>query len=364
MEAYHAIIQPFGDNNSISGTAVVIVTSTGNANTNAGNLFYGGSITGLEPNLSSIDVDGCTAKNGCGVHIHSGKGCEDLLAQEGHYYDADYDSNGMGDPWTTAQYSSDGEGSAVFGGFVDVGGMKVDDLVGRAFVGKWFVCFSSIIVYLFIFLISASQLSSLVASLLLSDLLSKNLKTVHAEDGSRIGCGLLQETTMNQQKATLAGFKQSGEVYTVNAGDDAICFVGHASGLSSNSLCQPDIIGNSCGVHIHSGGACDSKEVQGGHWYQSTNNGVGETGDPWKLVGYPTTDSSGDATFGDCIATGYPALDAQSKPFIVHEQNGGRAICGILESYTGEPIDNGSNLASPMVGLGSILCFVLTLWWR
>mmetsp|Transcript_35314 Transcript_35314/g.63626 ORF Transcript_35314/g.63626 Transcript_35314/m.63626 type:complete len:322 (+) Transcript_35314:47-1012(+) len=321
MEAYHAIIQPFDDNNSISGTAVVIVTSTGNANTNAGNLFYGGSITGLEPNLSSIDVDGCTAKNGCGVHIHSGKGCEDLLAQEGHYYDADYDSNGMGDPWTTAQYSSDGEGSAVFGGFVDVGGMKVDDLVGRAFV-------------------------------------------VHAEDGSRIGCGLLQETTMNQQKATLAGFKQSGEVYTVNAGDDAICFVGHASGLSSNSLCQPDIIGNSCGVHIHSGGACDSKEVQGGHWYQSTNNGVGETGDPWKLVGYPTTDSSGDATFGDCIATGYPALDAQSKPFIVHEQNGGRAICGILESYTGEPIDNGSNLASPMVGLGSILCFVLTLWWR
>jgi len=312
MEAYHAIIEPFGVN-SVSGTAVVITTSP--TATTPGNIFYGGSITGLEANLSS-SID-CTAKNGCGVHIHSGKGCQDLLAQEGHYYEHEnIDGLDYADPWAEIRYSSDGEGRAVFGGFVDIGSKQAAaDLVGRAFL-------------------------------------------VHAQDGSRIGCGLLQETTTNRLHASLNGSKQDGQVYTVDAGNDAICFVGSANGLSSDPVCQPNILSNSCGVHVHAGNACDSKDAQGGHWFQQSDDE-----DPWKLVGYPTTDASGHATFGDCVTTGFPASEALSKPFIVHEQDGGRAICGILESYTGGESEsyfgeslssNGESLSSNGESLSSI----------
>ena len=128
MEAYHATISSFSSSGgTLSGTAVVIVTRDFDGN--AGPLFYGGSVAGVAPGL---DAANCPAKNGCGVHLHTGTGCEDLLAQEGHYYDADELAE---DPWETVRYSSDGGGRAVFGGFVDVGAIAANDLLGRAFLG-------------------------------------------------------------------------------------------------------------------------------------------------------------------------------------------------------------------------------------
>jgi hypothetical protein len=70
----------------------------------------------------------CTAKNGCGVHIHAGFGCEDSDAQGGHYYEDPITT----DPWVEARYSSDTDGKASFSGIVDIG---TDDVEGRAFVG-------------------------------------------------------------------------------------------------------------------------------------------------------------------------------------------------------------------------------------
>ena len=114
MSAYHAIIEPIG-NIDISGTAVVMTMADGS-------LFYGGSFSGLEPNLSN-----CMAENGCGVHIHSGRSCEDSTSQGGHLYESL-----AVDPWQAAQYSSNGLGQSTVGHFIQIG---TTDVAGRAFVG-------------------------------------------------------------------------------------------------------------------------------------------------------------------------------------------------------------------------------------
>merc|ERR1712087_324073 len=111
---------------------------------------------------------------------------------------------------------------------------------------------------------------------------------------------------------------------TVGLGE-TVCFAGSASGLSFEAICNPSEIVNGCGVHIHSGTACDNADTQGGHLYDMVE-------DPWQLVGYPTTDENGKAVFGSCVYTGSLASAALSKPFIVHERDGSRAICGLLKS--------------------------------
>ena len=142
-------------------------------------------------------------------------------------------------------------------------------------------------------------------------------------------------------KASLTGFKQSGEVYAVEAGDGTLCFLGTAVGLTSNAVCDPATTPDSCGTHVHSGTACTSsaymqtRAAQGDHWYRASARREGAE-EPWKMVGYAGTDDGGGAAFGHCIATGYPIEEALAKPFIVHEQDGSRAMCGLLESYAGE----------------------------
>jgi hypothetical protein len=84
-------------------------------------------LSDLEENL--LDETNCTATNGCGVHIHSGLGCEDKDAQGGHFYN---DTIKV-DPWLVERYTSDGMGKAVIGAYLDIGSSDVD---GHAFVGK------------------------------------------------------------------------------------------------------------------------------------------------------------------------------------------------------------------------------------
>jgi len=353
MNAFTANIEPI-NGNSISGTAVVITMADGS-------LFYGGALSGLEPNLfklnndnladddydysdnydddaifdeddaifddddaifdgDNFDVDdeflndddntysksilNCMAENGCGFHIHSGKGCEDSTAQGGHLYE-----NLADDPWQTAKYSSDGNGKAVVGDFIRIGTTNV---AGRAFV-------------------------------------------VHAADGSRIGCGILKED-LNVLTSSMTSLSdkaaQSGGVMTVGLGKTT-CFAGSASGLSANSICNPTDTANGCGAHIHSGTACDTKETQSGHWFETTD-------DPWKLVGYTKTDENGQANFGDCVFTGALASEALSKPFIVHEQDGSRAICGLLKSNTSKNLHHAMEFY--IFFIVSIMVFLLFTW--
>ena len=52
------------------------------------NMLGVGSANALEPNLVANSIGGgnCKAKNGCGVHVHSGTSCADAPHQGGHYF--------------------------------------------------------------------------------------------------------------------------------------------------------------------------------------------------------------------------------------------------------------------------------------
>jgi hypothetical protein len=139
----------------VTGTATVHKLGTGVC-------FFGFS-ENLEPNLSSFLFAGpdCDAANGCGVHIHSGYSCDDTMTQEGHFYDADtLDA----DPWKNAGYlSTDSDGLGYFTDCLETG---ETDFADRAFL-------------------------------------------VHASDGSRVSCGLLETSKdsammMNTLKLTTA----------------------------------------------------------------------------------------------------------------------------------------------------------------
>jgi len=295
MNAFQAIIKPIGQNN-VSGTAVVMTMTDGS-------LFYGGTFSGLKPNLSN-----CMAENGCGVHIHAGTGCEDTTSQGAHLYE-----NLDTDPWQTAQYVSDAGGKALVGNSIRIGTM---DVAGRAFV-------------------------------------------VHDEDGSRIGCGIL-EVDASRMTAYMHSLNntpgQGGEVMTVSL-DETICFAGSASGLSHHSMCNPSETQNGCGAHVHSGTSCENTDTQGGHLY-------GTPEDPWALVGYSTTSGRGNTIFGDCVYIGSSASEALSKPFIVHEQDGSRAICGLLKRNSNEYSPNTiAWIVIPLV-LGFILFVIIFQWKR
>uniref|UniRef100_A0A7S4EK82 FAS1 domain-containing protein n=1 Tax=Pseudo-nitzschia australis TaxID=44445 RepID=A0A7S4EK82_9STRA len=121
------------------------------------------------------------------------------------------------------------------------------------------------------------------------------------------------------------------------APNDAVCFVGSASGLdpdiqSANGGGGGDCTAaNGCGVHIHAGMDCESTESQGGHWY---NEAPLDFTDPWALIGYEQTNAAGLGQFASCVYTGF---DVASDPtllvgraFIVHREDGSRASCGLI----------------------------------
>jgi hypothetical protein len=108
----------------------------------AGEVCFFGKAYGLERELVSFKWVGadCTAGNGCGLHVHSGISCTNSTTQGGHFYRTAVD------PWSTTGYlTTDADGFALFFDCVSTG---EPDIEGHAFV-------------------------------------------VHADDGSRVSCGLL-----------------------------------------------------------------------------------------------------------------------------------------------------------------------------
>jgi hypothetical protein len=109
-----------------------------------GEVCFLGKAYGLERELVSVNAEtagtDCTANNGCGVHVHSGVSCTNSTTQGGHYYST------VDDPWVTTGYrTTDEDGYALFFDCVSTGEANME---GQAFV-------------------------------------------VHADDGSRVSCGLL-----------------------------------------------------------------------------------------------------------------------------------------------------------------------------
>ena len=98
------------------------------------------------------------------------------------------------------------------------------------------------------------------------------------------------------------------------SGIDPMCSSGPNTGLSANS----------CGVHIHKGTSCT--EDAEGHYYDTYSIGS----DPWG-AGYYAADSDGTADVAFALIAGTSSADITGKAVIVHDYNGGRIGCALLE---------------------------------
>jgi hypothetical protein len=118
----------------------------------ADQVCFFGMAYGLERELVSVMANpagpDCTASNGCGLHMQSGTACTDSTTQGGHFHSTSSD-----DPWLPVGYSrTDAAGQAMFFHCVLTG---ESDFEGRAFI-------------------------------------------VHANDGSRVSCGLLLPAELDE----------------------------------------------------------------------------------------------------------------------------------------------------------------------
>jgi len=129
---------------------------------------------------------------------------------------------------------------------------------------------------------------------------------------------------------SLPGSGASGSV-TVSIAPGIVAGAGIATGLepsllsasSGGSHCTAT---NGCGVHVHSGTACTDKATQGGHYFNES------VADPWASIVYKQTDAAGNANFAFMVPSSM--TDVLNKPFIIHDNAGGRVSCGILTAPT------------------------------
>jgi len=187
-------------------------------------------------------------------------------------------------------------------------------------------------------------------------------ETVHAENGTRIACGLLERVDTSETLATetvpLTDAVAGAGPVVIYPFDGRICFMGSAVQL------EPDLVSflanesstnctakNGCGAHVHEGKDCTNDDTQLGHFYNADE--LEE--DPWALVGYLTTDSAGDAYFVDCLTT--LEDDYDGRAFIVHANDGSRVACGLLERGAGALPSISLSFLVPIVGMLTTLVF-------
>jgi len=232
----------------------------------------------------------------CGIHIHLGTTCSDADLVYGHYWAP----AGTPDPWTgdVTYYDSDADGNAT-GDFVVVNGYSMEGNVGHAVV-------------------------------------------VHASDGSRIGCGVLESKT-KQGKSGKVGKKAKSKkskhsnlsadigVYPEYTGDItmsgnveisfdeyAMDFMFEGEGLEADCA--------NCGIHIHLGTTCSDADLVYGHYWAPAG-----TPDPWTGdVTYYDSDADGNATGDFIVENGYTIEGNVGHAVVVHASDGSRIGCGVL----------------------------------
>jgi Cu/Zn superoxide dismutase len=189
---------------------------------------------------------------------------------------------------------------------------------------------------------------------------------VHAEDGSRVACGRLQEVAESEllyalpsalssdsdSESSSSSSTSSSSVaatVTAHAVDDQLCFFVTAQGLERNldsylhSMGRSGVGGhldchsqNGCGLHVHSGNSCRDADSQGGPYYNADTlfHDDEDDEDPWLDIGYLYTDSDGHAYHAECVATG--EMDYTDHAFIVHANDGSRVACDVLFKHGDE----------------------------
>jgi Cu/Zn superoxide dismutase len=237
-----------------------------------------------------VNLQGLDPNSTGGVHIHSGMSCSNSSLVGGHYWTP----STMPDPWMNVMWTSDAVGavSAMF-----------TVTTGYPFSANW-----------------------------------GHTVTVHAPNGTRIGCGVLMSTSMPPTAAPTAigpalvatmgpypGAMEdppSGTVVVTTAAGGQLHVSVSLQGLDATT---------GGGVHIHSGMSCSNASLVGGHyWTPSTMP------DPWMNVMW-TSDAVGDATAEHTINTGYPLASNYGHALVVHTPNGTRIGCGILMSTSMPP---------------------------
>jgi hypothetical protein len=189
-------------------------------------------------------------------------------------------------------------------------------------------------------------------------------QSVHAEDGSRVGCGLLTKVDDKELLSTetepLADSEVTGAV-TVHKLGTGVCFFGFSENLEPNlssflvdgTDCNAP---NGCGGHIHAGYSCDNTTTQEGHFYNPDIIAA----DPWKLAGYLSTDSDGMGYFTDCLETG--ETDYADRAFLVHNSGGSRVSCGLLaETAAGSGTTSKSAMVRNTLKLTTAFAMIIAL---
>jgi len=292
---YIAQISPFG-NPSLSpatkttGEAAVVVVSSPESDPNSSASSIMVSFSGYLSSASAQSPPSAagnseTSSSSSPSYIHSGTSCESVEAQGNPMYQLSHDRTN----YTLGEI----EGT-IFGDDMD----DISAVDGRAFV-------------------------------------------VYNSNSERSGCGILKEAGTKSMLED-GGFKKyqaetepltdlgTTSKLTVYANDmSGIVHVrGKAINLETNlqNAMYPNegnncTAKNGCGAHIHGGYSCESKMTQGGHYFEKDS-------DPWKHVGYSSTDASGTATFLHTVHIA--SSNITNRVFHIHADDGSRISCGPL----------------------------------
>lgn len=87
--------------------------------------------------------------------------------------------------------------------------------------------------------------------------------------------------------------------------------------------------GVSGGIHIHTGTTCDVADEVGGHYWHEKRVKV----DPWTTT--YTSDALGAASGTVFVDAGLHAHDVYNHAVVVHDEDGTRVACGLIEMSTG-----------------------------
>jgi len=97
----------------------------------------------------------------------------------------------------------------------------------------------------------------------------------------------------------------------------------------------PDCVG--CGLHIHAGTSCIDGDngAAGPHYWQPTSSP-----DPWNLVGYDSNSKGESSNSVIVLSNGFGYHDHVGRSVVIHDAQGTRMACGILEepTFKNEPI--------------------------
>jgi hypothetical protein len=235
---------------------------------------------------------------GAGTHIHTGTSCDVAEEVGGHYWD-DGEDGTIPDPWNEKTTYSTNEKGIAKGAFELNSGIGFDDNIGRAVV-------------------------------------------VHASDGSRIGCGILQTNKAKNCKGTAKPKTQflQGCVGPYPGSDSKItgkivvAVDTETSDLKYNYVfknVEKDVEG--AGTHIHTGTSCDVDEEVGGHYWDDGEDGT--IPDPWNDVTYDSN-KRGKAKGVHELNNGHDFDDNFGRAVVVHASDGSRIGCGVLDNKKGK----------------------------